>query len=431
MSAVAPAGSMVRLSITLKILGRFPNYWWDAGFSQMNEKTKHFVARRFKAYYTAAKIPPPREFWQREWGFVLFDQHYPGRLVMRRHIALATETNFLSYLREYAPAHAYYSTAVYDDPTADMAKKGWLGADLIFDLDADHIVSEADLSRYSYEELLALVKAETRKLLHFLIHDFGFADEEIELAFSGSRGYHIHIATESVRGLGSRERREIVDYVAATGLEIKSFLVSDTTEQEHTAERQGKADMKLVPEGWGRRVRDGLLDFLHELAAMEDEQALQQIRAVGGLERKKAQTILRIAKDETVMRRIEDGQIPQFAKPIWTALTETVTKVVRVRSADHVDEPVTADIKRLIRLPGSLHGKSSLRAKPLTVETFEDFDPLADAVVFTNKPLKICPLRDSAITLRGERYKIVKDEIESLPEFAALYFLCRGAAELA
>jgi DNA primase small subunit len=189
--------------------------------------------------------------------------------------------------------------------------------------------------------------------------------------------------------------------------------------------------MKLVSEGWGRRVRDGLLEFLHELAAMEDEQALQQIRAIGGLERKKAQTILRIAKDETVMHRIENGQIPQFAKPIWTALTETVTKVVRVKSADRVDEPVTADIKRLIRLPGSLHGKSSLRANPLTVETFEDFDPLADAVVFTNKPLEICSLRDSAITLRGERYKIAKDEIESLPEFAALYFLCRGAAELA
>ncbi|HDS45122.1 MAG TPA: DNA primase catalytic subunit PriS [Methanomicrobia archaeon] len=399
----------------------------------MNEKTKHFVARRFKAYYiaAAAKIRPPREFWQREWGFVLFDQHYPDKMVMRRHTALATETDFQSYLREYAPAHAYYSTAVYNDPTAEMAKKGWLGADLIFDLDADHIVSEADLSHYTYEELLALVKAETMKLLDFLTNDFGFADTELELAFSGSRGYHIHIATESVRGLGSRERREIVDYVMATGLEIKSFMVADTTEQEHTAEQPRKADMKLIPEGWGRRVHDGLLDFLHELAAMEDEQALQEIRTVGGLDRKKAQTILRIANDETVMHRIEKGQIPQFAKPIWTALTETVAKVVRVKSADRVDEPVTADIKRLIRLPGSLHGKSSLRANPLTVETFEDFDPLADAVVFTSKPVEICPLRDSTITLRGERYTIAKAEIESFPEFAAIYFLCRGAAELA
>ena len=397
----------------------------------MNEKTKQFVARRFKAYYTAAKIRPPREFWQREWGFVLFDQQYPDKLVMRRHIALATETDLQRYLRENAPAHAYYSTALYDEPTAEMAKKGWLGADLIFDLDADHIVSESELSRYSYEELLALVKAETRKLLDFLMHDFGFDDTAIKLAFSGSRGYHIHIATESVRGLGSRERREIVDYVMATGLDIKSFMVADTAEQEHTAEQPREADMKLVPEGWGRRVHEGLLEFLHELAALEDEQALQQIRAVGGLDRKKAQTILRIAKDETVMHRIENGQIPQFSKSIWNALTETVTKFVRVRSADRVDEPVTADIKRLIRLPGSLHGKSSLRAKPLTVETFKDFDPLSDAVVFTSKPVKICPLRDSAITLRGERYSIAKDEIEALPEFAALYFLCRGAAELA
>ncbi len=419
--------------ITLKIPRRFPNTGGGTHFSQMNEKTKRFVARRFKAYYTvaAAKIRPPREFWQREWGFVLFDQHYPDKMVMRRHTALTTETEFQRYLRENAPAHAYYSTAVYDNPTAEMAKKGWLGADIIFDLDADHIVSEGELPRYTYEELLALVKAETRKLIDFLTADFGFADEDLELAFSGSRGYHIHIATESVRALGSHERREIVDYVMATGLDIKSFLVSDMTEQEHTTEQPGKADMKLVPKGWGRRVHDGLLEFLHELAAMDDEQALQRIRTVGGLERKKAQTILRIAKDETVMRRIEHDQIPQFSTPIWTALTETVTKVVRVKSADRVDEPVTADIKRLIRLPGSLHGKSSLRVKPLTVDTFTDFDPLRDAVVFTSKPVKICVRRDSSITLRGERYGIAKDEIASLPEFAALYFICRGAAELA
>ena len=398
----------------------------------MNEKTRQFVARRFKAYSSSAKINPPMEFWMREWGFVLFDPSYPAKLVMRRHTSFATKDDLANYLRENAPAHAYYSAALYKYPTEAMAKKGWIGADLIFDLDADHIVTEAELPRYSYEDLLVLVKDETLKLVDFLINDFGFAADDIELAFSGSRGYHVHIHSGGVRGLGSRERREIVDYVMATGLDMDSFLVSDLKEKEHGGETPiGKGDLRLIPEGWGKRVRAGLLEFFHEIAAMDEEQAIKAIRAAGELDRKKAKELLRIAKDETVMRRIEHGQIPQFYKPIWSGLSRSVTKLVRVKSADRVDEPVTADIKRLIRLPGSLHGKSSLRVKPLTVESFKAFNPLVDAVVFGDKPVEIRATRSSAIKLKGEQYKLAKGEIAQLPEHVALYFLCRGAAELA
>lgn len=426
----------------------------------MNEKTKHFVARRFKAYYTvaAAKIRPPREFWQREWGFVLFDQHYPNKMVMRRHTALATETDFQHYLRENAPVHAYYSTALYTDPTAEMAKKGWLGADLIFDLDADHIVSEAELPRYSYEELLVLVKQETRKLLDFLTADFGFADTEIELVFSGSRGYHIHIATESVRGLGSRERREIVDYLTATGLDIligkeeatdyafKELrrcpecnkitpkmicpLCGRSTEKvERKASKEGKDVRLLLSEGWGKRLRKRLSEFfISEMGEISDEEALNKLKKLGIIG-DTAKKIVEMTREEGLSKRTEriaEGKLGFLPMQVWAKIINDE----KIKLADHVDEPVTADIKRLIRLPGSLHGKSSLRVKPLTVEAFEDFDPLADAVVFTSKPVNICALRDSSITLRGERYTIAKDEIESLPEFAALYFLCRGAAEL-
>jgi DNA primase small subunit len=275
------------------------------------------------------------------------------------------------------------------------------------------------------------VKEETVKLIDFLINDFGFGEDDLELAFSGSRGYHIHIKTDEVRGLGSRERREIVDYVMATGLDMDSFLVPDL--KEHGGETPtGKGDLRLIPKGWGKRVRDGLLEFFHELATMEEEQAIKAIRAAAGaMERKKALEILRIAKDETVMQRIEHGQIPQFYRPIWSGITKSVTTLVRVKSADRVDEPVTADIKRLIRLPGSLHGKSSLRVKPLTVESFKAFNPLVDAVVFGDKPVEIRATRNSAIKLKDERHEVAEGEIAQLPEHVALYLLCRGAAELA
>jgi len=42
-------------------------------------------------------------------------------------------------LEEKTPIHLYYSSAYYEEPSADkMDLKGWLGSDLIFDIDSDH-----------------------------------------------------------------------------------------------------------------------------------------------------------------------------------------------------------------------------------------------------------------------------------------------------
>jgi len=393
----------------------------------MNEKTKLFVRTKFEEYYSRARISIPKDFWMREWGFVFLDHYFPEKLVMRRHKSFATEKELVNYLRENAPAHAYHSAAIYKYPAADMANKGWLGADLIFDLDADHVVSETELEQYSYEDLLVLVKKETEKLIDFMLDDFGFHEKDMELVFSGSRGYHIHIGTEEVRGLGSRERREIVDYVMATGLDMNGFI---DTQEAHSGKMRGSEDLRLVPEGWGKRLLDGLIDLLHEIAEMEEEKAIEKLKQIAELKGKNARNIIKIAKDDTVMVRIEKGQIPRFGKQRWEGITKAVTKTVRVKSADRVDEPVTSDIKRLIRLPNSLHGKSSLEVKPLSIETFAAFNPLDDAVVFGDSPVEISVGRNSAIKLKGETYKVEQGEVVSVPEHVAVYFMCRGVAEI-
>nr|QNO57336.1 DNA primase small subunit PriS [Methanosarcinales archaeon ANME-1 ERB7] len=393
----------------------------------MNETTKRFVTAKFGEYYKRAKVEIPTDLWMREWGFVLFDHYYPAKLVMRRHKAFAAEKELVNYLLENAPAHAYHSAAIYKYPTAKMADKGWLGADLIFDLDADHVIGEAEFQSYSYEAILKCVKEETLKLIDFLLNDFGFPENKIELVFSGSRGYHIHIETEEVRGFGSRERREIVDYVMATGLDINSFLVADS--KDKSGKKSGREDLRLIPEGWGKRVLKGLIAFLHEIEAMDEKQAIKEVKSVGAMERKKAKEILRIANDETVMSRIEKGQIPHFSDSIWQGLSKS-SEAKYSAYADKPDAPVTADIKRLIRLPTSLHGKSSLQVKPLSIETFDDFDPLVDAVAFGDSLIEISVTRNSSITMKGESYEMEEGEVASVPEHVALYFMCRGVAEI-
>jgi DNA primase small subunit len=87
-------------------------------------------------------------------------------------------------------------------------------------------------------------------------------------------------------------------------------------------------------------------------------------------------------------------------------------------------------VKRLIRLPGSVHGKSGLRVTPLTREALTDFDPLRDAVPkeYSSDAVKITMRRDSEITILGERMQL-KGETE-VPEYAAVFLVGRKMADI-
>jgi len=118
------------------------------------------------------------------------------------------------------------------------------------------------------------------------------------------------------------------------------------------------------------------------------------------------------------------------------ALREEFLGAVVPRAAVEVqgetDAPVTTDVHRLIRLPGSLHGGTGLRVLPLTRDALERFDPLRDG-----------PFRSPAgdrvgITLRESvRYPWGDAELEGslgdakeLPTAAALFLILRGEASL-
>ncbi|MBW6470202.1 MAG: DNA primase small subunit PriS, partial [Methanosarcinaceae archaeon] len=216
----------------------------------MNEKTKRFVKSKFQDYYRTAQIHLPPDFTSREWGFILFDEM--PEFVMRRHKSFGSSGELHDYLSGMVPAHAYYSVAYYEYPNApNMKEKNWLSADLIFDLDADHLPGAPK----SYADMLEHVKQESFKLYGFLNNDFGFAEEDIHIVFSGGRGYHFHISTPAVRLLGSAERREIVDYVSSTGLEVNRFFGKKGVSGDAGRE---SAEVFVLPSedegGWGGRI---------------------------------------------------------------------------------------------------------------------------------------------------------------------------------
>ncbi len=107
-------------------------------------------------------------------------------------------------------------------------------------------------------------KVEAIKLIDVLTDDFGFSSEVLTVAFSGHRGYHVHVESESVRDLDSLARKEIVDYLMGIGLDAEFHGLGKSA----TSERRVSGP-DLNDRGWRGRVAKGTYDFL-QTASKED-----------------------------------------------------------------------------------------------------------------------------------------------------------------
>ena len=398
----------------------------------MNTLTRNFLRSKFREYYLQAALDVPPSFESREWGFILFDE-----IGMRRHKSYLARGELVDYIRSMVPAHLYHSAAYYQRPGAPtMKEKGWQGADLIFDLDADHLRKAPK----SYGEMLDLVKKETLKLLDFLLVDFGFSEKNISVVFSGGRGYHIHIRDSKVLTLRSDERREIVDYLTGRGLEIERFIYeAHVGGDARGGERAFKirAPAEGAP-GWGSRINRSLLAFVARIRNLDENDAVKVLSSVKGIGSKRAATFYKGLIEADVLNKVRQGNLDLFrgSSQIWKKLLAEYLDGEGVKvgwSLDdergETDEPVTADVRRLIRCPTSLHGGSGFRVTPLTIRGLEEFEPLWDAVIFGDEPVPIDVIKPFKTEVRGESYSLEEGRTE-LPACAAIFLMSRGAAEL-
>ncbi|MDI6718396.1 MAG: DNA primase catalytic subunit PriS [Methanomicrobiales archaeon] len=376
----------------------------------MRPATAEFLKQRFTEYYRRVSITPPAALEQREWGFVFFD---PGStdIRMRRHIGFGSAGELSEYVRTLVPAHIYYSSAYYEAPSAaTMPEKRWSGADLIFDLDADHIM------RGPYHMMLERVREEAEKLLRMLIDELGFSERSISVVFSGGRGYHIHVNDIAVRTWGSQERREIVDYVCGIGLDSRCM-----------------APHRSRPaRGWRLRYQTTLLEYLRWILQLPEGEAHQHCMNVAGMRDKEAKRLCKYAGD--LLSSASPRRMAAFmANPLLQRLiaAEQGEFSARLRkTAALADEPVTTDVKRLIRLPTSLHGGSGMRVTPLSVRDLPQFDPLVDAVIFGERDVRVEASATLSMRLLGNTYAVEKGE-NTVPEALAVFLCCRGLAEIA
>ncbi|WP_336037830.1 DNA primase small subunit PriS [Halobacterium yunchengense] len=389
----------------------------------MEERTRAYLRGRFGDFYRRNDVVLPPRADDREWGYIPWTSGPDTTMV--RHKSTLDLGNTAAFLERERPRHVYFSAGFYENPGAStMEAKGWRGSDLVFDLDADHLPN-VTLGEDSYAEMLAKCKDALYRLLDFLETDFGF--EDLTVAFSGGRGYHVHVRDDGVHDLEREQRREIVDYVRGNELELETLVREETVEgiglKNPTTKRVLPADG-----GWGRRVTDRLGEFADDLLDRGEDDAVAYLSDFEGVGEKSARAIYNAVDNNTAA--VERGNVdvhPAFLKVARRSVAETVDAEQAA-----IDEPVTTDTNRLIRLPGTLHGGSGLRVRRLSREQLDDFEPLVDAVpeTFVGHDIAVDVQDERTLELLGETLR-VRPGVVSVPEYAGVFLMARGAAEKA
>jgi DNA primase small subunit len=365
-----------------------------------------------------------------------------------RHIGFRSREALLNDLITTAPHSVYHSAAFYEIPVArHMDEKRWEGAELVFDIDADHLdvpcAKDHDAWRCNNPECfetgagkapeicpkcegqsfstrkwicdkcLDVAKQHTLKVYdEFLVSDFGVNPEDIQMNYSGHRGYHIRVKDPRIFKLGSEARVEIVHYISGLGLDGEKMVMPQG--------RVGVVPRRTVP-GWSGKLADAIIEFIRNIDSYTGTE-----RWVKSLKTHRVAAIKSLSRNPPVL----SSDVKGVGLKSWQ---EIAIKAAPFYGGE-IDVPVTHDIHRVIRLIGSLNGKTGFTVNILTRDEMDDFDPFSDAIGLSDGTLKV-KISDGKVKI--PRFRIGEDtygpfqsEVVELPKAAAVLLLCKGVATI-
>ena len=420
-----------------------------------------YLKRLFQAYYQEkqSEFPKISSFDLREFGLIPWDK----KVYMKRHMSFDNLDLLNSYLIKEAPRHLYSSGSLYLKPDApDMKSKEYQGCDFIIDIDVDHFYtpckdqhdlwvckdcgtegtgmpkacpkcSGSKFTKISWvcDQCLDVAKNEITKLVfNFLIPDFGIEENNFKIGFSGHRGYHLKIEGEDLRKLSSEERREIVDYLTGKNINFEILGLNERFNRIN-----GLLEENI---GWSQKIMKQIIELLNR--SEKDIENILLDQNLFGFKQNYVKSFLNYKDD--FLELITKGErniwaIEGFGLTNWKKLLRGIVNLIGIE----LDEPVSIDIHRLIRYPGSLHGKTGFKAQEIELNELDDFNPLdesnekLDPIVFKSKKkitqkLEILENKLPITKIKGESFgPYVKGEIIEVPHHFAVFLLCKEVAK--
>ncbi|MBN2156303.1 MAG: hypothetical protein JW776_09680 [Candidatus Lokiarchaeota archaeon] len=413
------------------------------------ELRKKFTLKYAELVKYFPKIP---EIASREFAFLFWDRNY-----MIRHRGFTNPQHLLSELKNINPKHVYHSAALYKDPANKiMSEKGWMGCDFVVDIDADHMELSCQENHDYYicmkcdyvhrekvtkcqkcegpirkqiwlcDKCLEASKYEVIKLVDDFLPDFGFTKNDIDLNFSGHRGYHVHLRDKFIRTLSSEERRQMVDYITGTNFDPTDYLIYKSSNGYFIGTTIDDA-------GWKGRIAR---NFLKILTTHDSIDSFNKEYSKYNLDTKIKQILLNPDNRNQLIHQLtiknQYWTIKELAKGSWKKIKEFLIQV----SMCDIDVPVSIDTHRLIRVQGSIHGKTGFLVKPLNYYDMVNFEPFSDPIIFSTEKeacmkleinTPICPEIRIKDIIYGP-YK--KHEQIEVPEAVAIFLTCKGVADL-
>lgn len=400
---------------------------------------ENFLSALFRKYYQQAFVDSVPEVEKREFGVGEF-----GKKISSRHLSFKNAREFNSFLARAAPFFVSFSPAYYSFPSArPMEAKGFLKSDLAYEFDADDIPTDCKLLHDSWKcpcgesgkgrlkncpvcgkgvevdewvcpECISETKRQAIRLVGFFEKDLGVTDG-LFFNYSGSKGFHVHIRNELLLGLSPSARVEIVDYLTANSLDPKmhGFEYSKETKRFSAPKRRNAL-------GWALRIHGRLESFF----SLETE----RLAVAGGVSMKTAKQVLTERKkfleslDAGVLHPLPQNKTEKF----WSALLSLAVEEEKLL----LDRQTSVDIKKILRVPDSLHGSTGLAAKKLSLEELKPFSALDSAIVFGEGPIKLKSVNAPRFYLGKTHFGPFEEQEAELPQFAAAYLVAKGHAKI-
>ena len=390
-------------------------------------------AHRFGQYYRTSEFWTPPRLKSREWMFIPFGGSPPIR-----HKGFTDMQDVRTFLSERAMHSCFYSTAYWKRPyELKMNDKIWQGADLIFDLDGDHLPGVTDRD---FPAMLEVIQEQGWSLWNdFLQPEFGFDEKYLQVTFSGHRGFHLHYRDPNLFHLDSEARRELVSHIRGEGVDVQGGMSRFNDTDSH---------------GWSRRIRDGVDDMILKLQVISNKQGdysstlkdlehglKSQYDREGSTSQRSAASIKKLAEvvnHEARSKRIREGNFGALGSydGLFLNLLKTDSSVV-LGNAGETDEVVTIDTRRQIRWPTSLHGKTGMRVSEfplnrLDPEGSNPYRPLQEALVLSGQEkLRVeITVEDAVAQFHDKRYDLTRGQILEISEAGATFLVLKGWAKI-
>lgn len=316
----------------------------DAKLTQFkNYFEKHFDIEQI------FEVIDPESFPTREFGFergeVVLSKDDEGTQIARLNFQFIRNKSFREpeELQEYLeifPIAGAYIGALYQDPLSSGSRSRtsvsihdtpWKGRELIFDLDLNEYdpVRTCGCKGRDYCTICwGLLQDAAVIMNETLQEDFGF--ERLKWVFTGGRGYHCWVLDEELFDISQEQRSGIVHYMQ---------LINDPL-GEQRVEPIG-SDATILRE----RIYATLMEKFVQQAPVSVFKEINIGKAALATLRKKVEAKNFQNHVELIPSKVgEEPFLEQLIKYYYP----------------RIDHKVTIDTRRLIRMPGSVHGRTGL-----------------------------------------------------------------------